>query len=571
MINLSSIRFTSVALQTAVQETLQSWQCEHKIQRLWSKDTTLWTHTDENQWMGWLNIASAYGDIPKIQQLAQSLQAEGIRHIILLGMGGASLFPAMLAQTFAQLSDYPRLQVLDSIDPRHIQHLEATIDLKATCFIVSSKSGDTLETHLLKNYFYSRMQAILPQSAVGARFIAITVRNTALDLMAQQEHFRALFYCEPSIGGRYSALSNFGIVPAGLMGIDIQAFLMNAMTMQKACLPNVSVENNPAVLLGVLLGVAALRGQDKVTFILTPSIAGLGEWLEQLIAESTGKNGKGLIPVNQEPLGEPQSYNHDRIFIYLRLAETPDLEQDQVVAKLEQNGFMVIKLQIPKKLMLAGELFRWEMTTAVISSILGINPFNQPDVECSKQLTIQFIESKKTVSQMPVFFAEHHLSLYLDEKSSQSWLPSVHVANLINYLTAYFAQIKAGDYINLAAFLELSAENNVWLQRIRQCLRDYTTAATCVGFGPRFLHSTGQTYKGGPNTGLFVQITADIGDDLAVPERPYSFGDVMAAQAHADFMTLVSRGRRIIRLHIQQDVVSGLEQIYHIIQMVCKR
>lgn len=543
------------SLNQKIAEVLKDWQ-NNKARRLWASDTTLWTHRDEAQWMGWLNvIPSTLDEVPRIEALAEDIKAAGFKHIVLLGMGGSSLCAVLMAQTFGQIKEYPCLHILDSTDPMQIRHLEDLIDLKLTFFIVSSKSGTTLEPNILKSYFYTRLQAVLKKSEVGDRFLAITDPNTPLDWMAKNEHFKTIFYGLPSIGGRYSALSNFGMVPLGLMGIDVKLFLNNTKKTQ----------NNRGVELGVYLGVCAQQGKDKVTVIVSPGICALGAWLEQLIAESTGKMGKGLIPIDQEPLGDPNVYNYDRVFVYIRLDNAPDIEQDRALARIEESGQTVIRRQLANKLHLGAELFSWEIATAVACSILGINPFNQPDVEASKVRTLELMteyeKTRKMITPTP-FFAEEGLQLFSDETNVRAIRKRMDMdPSLLAYLEAHFSRTQLGDYVCLSAFIENSEAHTAVLQEIRRLIRDGKKVATCLGFGPRLLHSSGQLYKGGPNTGVFLQITSDKAFDIWVPNHAYTFGFVINAQAQADFEALVKDERRILRIHLGKDSYAGLQKL----------
>jgi transaldolase/glucose-6-phosphate isomerase len=554
----------------AIAEELNAWQEENKIQRFWACDATLWTNSDESKWMGWLSIAAEKNEAPRIEALANEIKAAGFTDIVLMGMGGSSLCPAMMAKTFGGIAAYPHLHILDSTNPLQIRHLEERIDLKKTFFIVSSKSGSTLEPNIFKEYFYARLQTLLNKTEVGDRFLAITDRGSSLEKIAKQNNFKAIFYGTPSIGGRYSALSNFGMAPSGLMGVDTKEFLHLAEAMQQACSPAVSAKNNPGVVLGIILGVCAKHGKDKVTFIASPGIHSLGAWLEQLLAESTGKNGKGLIPVDQEPLGDLTVYGNDRVFIYIRLMSAPDLLQDRAVLAFEQAGFVVVRLDLSDKMHLGAELFRWEIATAVAGSILGINPFNQPDVEESKLLTLQLtdqFEQTGQLTQPTPFFCEDGISLFTDEKNLRDIAKDiVGKPSITKYLRAHLNRVNPGDYVDLSAFIEMTDRHVDLLQASRVLIRNNKKAATCLGFGPRFLHSTGQAYKGGPNTGVFLQITADYSEDIQVPDHRYTFGVVMTAQAQADFTVLAKRSRRVLRIHLGKDAYDGLQQLHALIQ-----
>lgn len=555
-------------LLEAISEELITWQKEDKVHRLWASDTTLWTNDDESQWTGWLRIVDAeFQEISRIEALASEIKSAGFTHVALLGMGGSSLCPAMLAQIFnpvLQNLNYPELSILDSTDPQQIMHFEQHLDLKKTLFIVSSKSGSTLEPNIFYDYFKHRLQIALGHSEVGQHFIAITDPGTKLETLAQQQKFKSIFHGEPSIGGRYSALSNFGIVPAALMGLDIKIFLKAALEMAEVCKIS-EPQNNPGVVLGVILGICAKHKKDKITFIISPEIVALGAWLEQLLAESTGKMGKGLIPVDLEPVGKPEVYSNDRVFVYIRLETDTNIQQESAVAAIEEMGFVVIRLHLAEKLHLSAELFRWEIATATAGSIIGINPFNQPDVEESKTRTKQLMaeyEQSGKIPQPQPFFSEGNIQLFSDENNIQALQQLVtEPRDIKNYLKAHLNRINKGDYFDLAAFIEMSDEHLGLLQQIRTSIRDAKKIATCLGFGPRFLHSTGQAYKGGPNTGVFLQITADHPQDISVPDHHYTFGTVINAQAQGDFEVLTRRSRRALRIHLGPSTRSGLEKL----------
>lgn len=567
------INYSAGALSSAIKQELKDWQKQDKVRHLWARDASLWTNSDEAKWMGWLGVAeSVLSQVPQIMALANELKTAGFTHIVLLGMGGSSLCPAMMVKTFGKIDGYPCLRVLDSTDPLQIKHLEESIDLKKTFFIVSSKSGSTTEPNIFKQYFFSRLQTVLDTQEVGDRFLAITDPNTKLEGIAKDDNFKAVFHGLPSIGGRYSALSNFGMVPAALMGVDIKDFLGHAEAMRHACSAAILPEGNPGVLLGVILGVCAKQGKDKVTLIASPGIAELGAWLEQLLAESTGKNGKGLIPVDQEPLGPPNVYGSDRIFAYIRLDAAPDLEQDRAVDILEKAGHVVVRLHLTDIAHLGAELFRWEIATAVAGSVIGINVFNQPDVEASKLRTLQLTseyENTGKISQPSPLFAGDGLQLFTDEINAHDLNQAlVGSPSIESYLKAHLVRVQQGDYVDLSAFIEMSDEHTNLLQQCRTLIRDNKKVATCLGFGPRFLHSTGQAYKGGPNSGVFLQITCDHENDLQIPGRRCTFGLVIAAQAQGDFEVLAQRGRRVLRIHLGKEARSGLQQVYALLQRV---
>ncbi len=404
----------------------------------------------------------------------------------------------------------------------------------------------------------------------GDYFIAITDPGSKMQQVAERDRFRHIFYGLPTIGGRYSALSNFGMVPAALMGLDIEKFLERTKQMMDACVPTIPLEQNPGVMLGIIMGSAAKLGRDKITLITSPGISDLGAWLEQLIAESTGKQGKGIIPVDRETLGAPEVYGHDRIFAYVRLESAPDAEQDAKVGALEKAGHPVVRIALSETYNLGQEFFRWEIATAVAGSILGINAFNQPDVEASKLETKKLTSEYESKGSLPVeqpVLEQDGISLFTDEKNAAALAQAAGSdRSLASYLRAHLARIGEGDYFAVLGYIEMNPEHEALLQSLRMSVRDRKHVATCLGFGPRFLHSTGQAYKGGPNSGVFLQITCDDAADLPVPQQKYSFGVVKAAQARGDFAVLAERDRRALRVHLGSDVKAGLTKLAKLIQ-----
>ena len=570
--SFKEITFSAGELTDEITKTLATWQQQNNVQRLWQSDASLWTNTDEAQWTGWLTIPKVeLSDIGHIDKLAKELQAAGFTDVVLLGMGGSSLCSAMMADTFTHANDYPQLHVLDSTNPQQIHHLEAQLDLHKTFFIVASKSGSTLEPNILKAYFHAQLQDALNTPNLGDRFAAVTDPGTHLEKMAKIEHFKALFHGIPSIGGRYSALSNFGMLPSGLMGVNVKTFLEHAETMAQVCSATTSTIENPGVILGSILGVCEKHGKDKVTLVISPEIHSLGAWLEQLLAESTGKVGKGLIPVDQEPLGTPELYGNDRVFAYVRFTNTTDTEQDRAIDTLEKAGQIVIRLYLQDKMHLGAELFRWEFATAVAGSVIGIDPFNQPDVEASKVRSLELTndyEKTGKLTELPVLAKENDLQLVTDDANAKALQTLTSDTSVEAYLKAHLARIKTDDYFDLSAFIEMNTAHTDLLQKIRVLVRNNKKAATCLGFGPRFLHSTGQAYKGGPNSGVFLQITADHADDIPVPGHKYTFGIVINAQAQGDFEVLAKRNRRVLRVHLGSDVHAGLTKLHTLVQKV---
>ena len=549
-------------LAHAVSATLEDWTREGKPARLWSGDAALWTGSDEGRWLGWLSLTDGPERSPHLGELAREVRREGLSHLLLLGMGGSSLFPEVLAATFGKQQGYPELHVLDSTDPGQIHRFESAIDLSRTLFIVSSKSGGTLEPNILKEYFFERVKQVLGGPEAGRRFVAITDPGSKLQEVAAKDGFRSIFLGEPPVGGRYSALSNFGRVPAALMGLDVAEFIRRTRPMVEACAAQVPATRNPGVVLGVILATLAKTGRDKLTLITSPEISGMGAWLEQLLAESTGKDGKGLIPVEGESVGPPGVYGEDRLFLHLRLDSTRDREQEQAVRNLKRSGRPLVRISMADRYDLGQEVFRWEMATAVAGSILGINPFDQPDVEASKIATRDLtcrVEREGSFPRETAFFSQGGVSLFADEENRRLLAGAAGPdPTLASILKAHLGRLARGDYFAILAYLEMSPLHRGLLQRLRHLVRDRLGVATCLGFGPRFLHSTGQAYKGGPNSGVFLQVTGEDPLDLPVPGRKITFGAVKAAQALGDFQVLSQRGRRALRVHLSAPVENRL-------------
>lgn len=553
-------------LAEALKTNIDDWRATGKVRRLWQHDASLWTSADEANWLGWLGITEKQiANADNLRRFADEVKRDGFTDILLLGMGGSSLCPEVFDKTFGRIDGFPRLRVLDSTDPAQIKAFHDQINLPKTLFVVSSKSGTTLEPNIYKQYFFEQVKKAVGVEKVGSHFIAITDPGSKLQEVAEADHFRHIFYGDPTIGGRYSALSNFGVVPGAAMGLDIVKFLDRTEEMVEACAAAVPVQENPGVILGLILGVAATRGRDKVTIITSPKIYDLGAWLEQLLAESTGKQGHGIIPVDREQLASPDVYGKDRVFVYLRLDSAPDSAQEAKVAALEQAGQPVVRISVGDVYDLGQEFFRWEIATAVAGSVIGINAFNQPDVEASKiatrNLTAQYEKTGSLPAEQP-FFEQDGIKLFTDSKNADALTKAAgNDKSLTSYLRAHLNRCGAGDYFALLAFIQMNDEHEQSLQKIRHVVRDHKRVATCLGFGPRFLHSTGQAYKGGPNSGVFLQVTCDDAVDLPVPGQKYTFGVVKAAQARGDFQVLVERGRRALRVHLGKDLKSGLAKL----------
>jgi transaldolase / glucose-6-phosphate isomerase len=600
-------------LETEVEKTIADWQDTGKIRQLWAMDADLWTGSDENEWLSWLGITEdQLAHLDRLQSLSQEIKDLEFDHAVLLGMGGSSLCPEVMRLTFGKIEGYPELHILDSTDPAQIKDLESKIDITRTLFIVSSKSGNTLEPNIFKEYFFDRLQQKLGAESAGNRvlmpslmgettpvptmgrssrasgetpedatletpatdwlpktaqhrFIAVTDPGSHLQKVAEGDNFRHIFYGIPSIGGRYSAISNFGMVPAAVMGVDVAKFLDEAEVMVHSCAASVPASENPGLILGTIMGVLANKGRNKVTLIASPGIADLGAWLEQLLAESTGKEGKGLIPVADEPLGKPEVYNKDRLFVYIRHSDSVDPQQDKAIEALGESGQPIVRIEIDDVYQLGQEFFRWEIATAVAGSIIGINAFNQPDVEASKevtrQLTAEFEKTGKLPTEKP-FFEENGIKLFTNPQNAEALQEAVgDDTSLTDYLRAHLNRLTPGDYLALLAYIQRNEAHGEQLQTMRTEIRDRKQVATCVGFGPRFLHSTGQAYKGGPNTGVFVQITCDDAQDIPIPGHKYGFSVVKTTQAQGDFQVLAQRDRRALRIHLSEDLSAGLDEL----------
>ena len=560
------IRPGSQKMSSTYADELEGWRKGGRIRALWAGDAGLWTGADEDRWLAWLTInARELRDLEQLGEFAAEVQRRAFTDLVLLGMGGSSLGPEMLAETFGRQSGWPRFHMLDSTDPAQIRTIEQAIDLAHTLFMVSSKSGGTLEPNIFLDYFFDRVTTMRGPGKAGEHFVAVTDVGSALDDRAAKLGFAHVFYGARGIGGRYSVLSKFGLAPAAAMGIDIKRLLETTQPMVRSCGPDVPPAENPGVQLGVALGVATRLGRDKLTLVASPGIADLGAWLEQLIAESTGKLGRGLIPLAGEPLAAHHHYGADRIFAYLELDGSPDPAQRVAMEALEQAGHPVVWIRVKDTWSLGQEFFRWEIATAVAGAILGIDPFDQPDVEASKQTSSALITAYETTHSLPKdepVFRENGVALYADRRNAEAL--GRH-NTLPGYLRSHLEQVQDDDYVALLAYVERNRAHTETLTAIRACIRDRTHAATCLGFGPRFQHSTGQIYKGGPNSGVFLQITCDDPRDIDVPGHAYSFGVVKAAQARADFEVLGERGRRLMRVHLK-DVDAGLTHLRQAIE-----
>ena len=538
---------------------VDKWRSDALVRRVWEGDASVWTNSDESKWLAWLHIIEQQLARPHhLIELKQDVAQGGFTDVLLLGMGGSSLCPDVLSRTFGQQEGFPKLHVLDSTDPAQVLTTERKVDLAKTLFFVSSKSGTTLEPDIMRRHFFERAGEVMG-GAPGAHFIAVTDPGSELEAIANRDGYRNIFYGLKEIGGRYSALSNFGMAPAAAAGLDAIDFLKRAQLMAEACKAEDPAEN-PGAGLGLLLGACANAGRNKLTLIVSKELESLGAWLEQLVAESTGKQGKAIIPVDMEPLGAPGVYGTDRVFVQIGLGA--DRPQEERLKALQDAGHPVVRIQCLEAVNLGQEFFRWEFATAVAGAVMGINPFDQPDVEASKiasrKLTQEFEETKSLPAEQP-FFENDGVKLFADASYSATLAQAADTPTLVGYVRAHLDQIRANDYVALLAYIEMNEAHEQALQAIRMAIRDAKKAATCLGFGPRFLHSTGQAYKGGPNQGVVVQITCEDLADVPVPGREYGFSVVKAAQARGDFTVLQERKRRALRVHLAD--VNGLSRL----------
>jgi transaldolase/glucose-6-phosphate isomerase len=549
-------------ISKAVETGTEEWRASGGIRRLWQRDKSIWTGTDEDKWLGWLDSVSAEkGKLADYRDFSGWVRQQGFTDAVVLGMGGSSLGPEVIAETFGQQPGFPKLHVLDSTDPAQVRAMANAVNMAKTLFIVSSKSGGTTEPNVMKDYFFAEVSAAIGAGTAGGHFVAVTDPGSSLEKVAEKQGFARIFHGDPTIGGRYSVLSPFGMVPAAAAGIDLAKFLDLTLAMVRSCGPDVPPHENPGVQLGLAMGIAGRDGRDKVTILSSKKVADFGAWGEQLIAESTGKDGKGLVPIDGEPLGEPTVYGSDRFFIDLR---TEDEAGSDELAALEKAGHPVVRITMKSVDHIGQEFFRFEIATAVAGAVLGINPFNQPDVEAAKiktrELTAAFEKSGSLPPEKPVL-SGNEVDLYTDDKNAGALRKGGADGDLGSWLKAHFARSGAGDYVALLAYIERDPAHIDALQHMRLAVRDRRHAATCAEFGPRFLHSTGQAYKGGPDSGVFLQITADDAEDLAVPGQKASFGVIKAAQARGDFDVLTERGRRALRVHLKGDLKSGLAML----------
>ncbi len=521
----------------AVEDAISRLNSENIISRIWQGDHLVW---DENpaeivDRLGWLTLpANMRGELELLSSFASEVRSAGFNRVVLLGMGGSCLGPEVLRRTCGNASGYPELSVLDSTLPAWIEAVDEVIDPAKTLFLVSSKSGSTIESNTLYSYFWERVSKVVGEEAAGGNFVAITDTGTGLESLAGNKGFRRAFLNSPEVGGRYSVLSYFGMVPAALIGLDLSVLLGRAEAMQNACTV-VNAAENAGARLGAVMATMALEGRDKLTLITSPALAGFGLWVEQMLAESLGKSGKGIIPVAGEPALSREHYSEDRLIVYLRLNDDDNARTDALVAELAFDH-PTVQLELTDRFDLCAEFYRWEFATAVAGHILGVHPFDQPNVQGAKDKT----------------------DLVLGQFEATGALPQVGAADSAGQLVSL---VTPGDYIAILAYLPNTPEVTLALESFRKKLTEKCGVPTTAGFGPRYLHSTGQLHKGGPGSGVYLQLTGDHPADLAIPGRSYTFGTLADAQSTGDLQALQALGRRTARVHLGDQPASGIQRL----------
>lgn len=552
-------------IENAVQTKFDEWKSTDNIGRIWNKDAGVWSNDDENKWLGWLDIVETeIGKLEQYRDFAEDVKNEGFEDIILCGMGGSSLCPEVMAKTF----NVEKFHVLDSTVPAQILALESVINLEKSLFIVSSKSGSTLETNIFRQLFFHKLAEKHGKEKAGRHFVAVTDPDSKLEKIAKDDNFRKFFHGEPTVGGRFSALSAFGIVPAAAMQLDVDVMLNKALEMVHACKSHIPSEN-PGVVLGTILGVCHANDRDKLTIFASSEIYDLGAWLEQLVAESTGKEDVSIIPIDREEIQSAENYDEDRVFAYLKLKGKSDDSFDEKIASLEAYGHPFVTIEIDQKLNIGQEFFRWEFATAVAGAIMEINPFNQPDVESAKVEARKITDKYEETGELPgeeAFCEKDGIKLFSSEEYVEFLNEQIPGEKTFEtYLDTHIKQIQEYDYFAVLGYIEMNEENGKLVQELRHKVLKKELVATALGFGPRFLHSTGQAYKGGENNGVFLQITSDDKRDIDVPEQKYTFGVVKSAQSRGDFQVLLDRERRALRVHLSEDVREDLEKVIGLI------
>lgn len=551
---------------------LDQLERDQSVARLWKKDATLWTSEPDQQAiiinsLGWLTVAQAMqSHVADLQALTQEVRNAGFEFCVVLGMGGSSLCPEVLAHTFDSQDGFPQLYVLDSTVPTAIRHLEQKINVGNTLFIVASKSSLTTEPQLFHRYFRDRVKRVKGDTA-GENFVAITDPGSQLAKEAAHGHFRRIFLDKPDIGGRYSALSYFGLVPFALMGGDIKALLDRAVSAAGNCRDSLPLSENSGAQLGAALASLAGAGRNKLTLVIPPPLTSLCLWIEHLLAESTGKEGKGIIPIAGETLGSPDVYGDDRVFVYIHLASTSDADIETKLSSLQAAGHPVLRQTLRDALDLGEEFFVWEFATAIAASLLGVNPFDQPDVQETKASTVRLLTEyaqNDSLAQQKLVVADTTLRIFADAENCDVLRRGG--SSLQSMLKTHLARLNPGDYFAIAQFIEGLKNFDSLLQEIRLVVRDQKKVATTTGYGPRFLHSTGQLHKGGPDNCVFLQLTSEDINDIDVPGEKFSFGVLKQAQALGDFEAWTNHHRRAIRVDLGRDVEKGLRRLLALVK-----
>jgi glucose-6-phosphate isomerase len=547
------------AHQAEVNSATAGLQAEDVITRIWRKDATVWSGSAEHakiigNSLGWLTVPEkTLARVGELEQFAEEIRQAGFTHAVVLGMGGSSLCPEVLLKSFGPQKGYPELLVLDSTVPAAVAHIESQIKLATTLFLVASKSGSTTEPQMFERYFYGRVSELKGAKA-GENFVAITDPGTLLEAQAKEQGYRKTWVNWPDIGGRYSALSFFGMVPFAVMGGPVKEFLTRAAKAVEAC-RNPQVVSNPGAALGAVLGTLASHGVDKLTLVTSPGIASLGLWIEQLVAESTGKEGKGIVPIAGESLGAPEAYGKDRVFVSISVGE-PDATTEAKLLALEHAGFTVVAQQLSGPQDLGATFYVWEFATAIACSLLHIDAFDQPNVQESKDNTKRLLGEFVKHGALPAQKA------LLTDGAIQVYGEDATLGTTLNTaIAAHLAKVVAGDYVAITQYFVESAEVEALVQELRLAVRAKTKAATTTGYGPRFLHSTGQLHKGGGNNGVFIQLTAADAKDVAIPLEPFGFSVLKQAQSLGDLESLVTHGRRAVRVDMGVDVAAGLKRL----------
>jgi len=552
----------------AVNDALAALEKDDVVEGIWSRDPSVWKSEPEHQKiilnaLGWLSVADTVLEhVDGLMAFAQEIRREGFKHVLLLGMGGSSLCPEVLRRSFGRVEGYPELLVLDSTVPAAVLSFSRKIDPLTTLFIVSSKSGKTTEPQVFMDYFFDRV-ARAGSADPGRNFIAITDPGTLLEEIAGKRVFRRVFTNPADIGGRYSALSYFGMVPAALAGYDVKEILTRAVAAMHSC--RRAAKENTGAELGAALGALARDGRNKLTLVTPEPIDSSGLWIEQLIAESTGKEGTGILPVAGERLGSPAVYGDDRVFVYVGRRGFSTTETGGQLSALAYAGHPIVMREVGDPLDLGREFFVWEFATAIAGKLLEINPFDQPNVQESKDNTERLLaefEREGRFSEQELLASDRGRGFYAGGKTESLIPPN---STPLSIITAHLESVVAGDYVALTAYIEETPEHDRFLDEIRTHIRDSTKVATTVGYGPRFLHSTGQLHKGGPATGVFIQMTCDDAEEAPIPGRPYGFGTLKQAQALGDFESLANRSRRVIRVHLGKSVGEGLKNLLELV------